>query len=531
MSVAHHDLSSSQTDHALLVPLGHFAVQIGLLEAFSQVPVPMKTVDHSPGEKLAQLFCHILAGGMHITELAHRPHPLVNDGAVAGAWGQEAFASASGVSALLRAATPATVAAVKAAVRTVSAPYRRRILRDLSPSWLVVDFDLTGLVVSDQAATYEGATYGYMGEVGGVGKGYQFARAQVAGKQDVLVLGGFLHPGRTVSPHCLAELVGCVEAELGRPRRRVECVEERLAAAEHTLAELDAALAMPAQESTKARQRRERQVAQHVQVTAESAELRMRRDTLVTENANNPSPRRIILRLDGGFGDADRLAWLYEQGYEFVARVHNHRLAATMRTEPGLVWEKVSKNGFIAESSRTTLGASPYPLRLFACRQWWGNDRPERWSALAVTPGLAASDWSTRRVGVFYNARQVAEASIKEGKGIFASRHLPTRHQAGIALYQELVLLAQNLLRWFHRQVLQRTLLAAAGVHELVRIGANSSAQIAAGAGGLVLAFTGTGPWSGITLSLGRQISYQLWFPFLEDAQLAFNHDTLAIRT
>ncbi|MGQ9553932.1 MAG: hypothetical protein ACUVWR_07460 [Anaerolineae bacterium] len=39
------------------------------------------------------------------------------------------------------------------------------------------------------------------------------------------------------------------------------------------------------------------------------------------------------------------------------------------------------------------------------------------------------------------------EAGIKESKGIFASRHLPTRHQAGIALYQELVLFAQNLIR------------------------------------------------------------------------------------
>jgi catechol 2,3-dioxygenase-like lactoylglutathione lyase family enzyme len=60
---------------------------------------------------------------------------------------------------------------------------------------------------------------------------------------------------------------------------------------------------------------------------------------------------------------------------------------------------------------------SPYPVRLFACRQWWGNEKPERWSALTVTPDLDATTWPARRIGVFYNERQVMEAGIKEGKG------------------------------------------------------------------------------------------------------------------
>ena len=44
-------------------------------------------------------------------------------------------------------------------------PYLRRLLRDLSSSFLVVDFHLTGLVVSDQDDTYEGADYGSMRQV------------------------------------------------------------------------------------------------------------------------------------------------------------------------------------------------------------------------------------------------------------------------------------------------------------------------------------------------------------------------------
>lgn len=104
---------------------------------------------------------------MHIDELDTSPHPLRRDAAVVQAWGQTAFASASGVSGLLRAATDASVAGVVEAAERVLAPYRQRVLREGGEPYLVVDCDLTGLVVSDQAMTYEGAEYGYMGEVAG----------------------------------------------------------------------------------------------------------------------------------------------------------------------------------------------------------------------------------------------------------------------------------------------------------------------------------------------------------------------------
>jgi hypothetical protein len=105
------------------------------------------------------------------------------------------------------------------------------------------------------------------------------------------------------------------------------------------------------------------------------------------------------------------------------------------------------------------------------------------------------------------------EAGIKESKGIFASRHLPTRQRAGIALYQELVLFAQNFLRWFRRQALGNTLLAAAGVKELVQIGAKSRASVARAAYGLTLTFLGAGPWQGLAIVLRTRFSYQLPLP------------------
>ena len=74
------------TEHALLVPLGHFAAQLGVRAAFERVPIKMKTVAHSPGDKLGELLAHILAGGMHVRELAAGARPLVDDRAVAAAW-------------------------------------------------------------------------------------------------------------------------------------------------------------------------------------------------------------------------------------------------------------------------------------------------------------------------------------------------------------------------------------------------------------------------------------------------------------
>ena len=210
MIVAQQTPSSQITDHALLVAYGRFAEQIGLIRAAKHVRFGMKTVIHSPADKVLELLNHSLAGGMHINPLNKNAHPLIHDDAVAHAWGQESLASASGVRALLHSVSTADGAAVRTALDHVIAPDRRRLLRTLSPASLVVHFDLTGVVVSDQATTYEGADFGHLGQGSGdagVARGYQFARAQVAGEMDVFVLGGFLHPGRTVSTQCLAELV------------------------------------------------------------------------------------------------------------------------------------------------------------------------------------------------------------------------------------------------------------------------------------------------------------------------------------
>ena len=203
MIVAHQTPSSQITDHALLVAYGRFAEQVGLVRAVKHVRFGMKTVIHSPADKVLELLNHILAGGMHINELSESAHPLVHDDAVAHAWGQESFASASGVSALLHSISADDDAAVKTALDHVIAPDRRRLLRALSPSALVVDFDLTGLVVSDQATTYEGADFGHLGQGSGD-----------AGVARAISSRGLRWPGKRMSS-CWA--ASCTRGALCRP--------------------------------------------------------------------------------------------------------------------------------------------------------------------------------------------------------------------------------------------------------------------------------------------------------------------------
>jgi hypothetical protein len=515
MSVADQRQKEMFTEHALLVPLGHFAEQIGLLDAFDSLPVEMKAIRHTPGEKVAELLVGILAGNMHVRELEDAPHPVTRDPSVALAWGQETFACAAGVNDLLRAVSPATVDRLREVCRRILTPYRQRLLGQLSPGRWVVDGDLTGLVVSDQAQTYAEADYGYMGVAHGLAKGYQFARVQVQGKTDALLLGGCLYPGHTISQMCLAQLVATIEADLGRPRRRIEALDQRLAAAEQALATAEAGLTRLATDPPRAAKRRQDLETWRQRAQAEVTRLRARREALLADNATLSSPRQIILRLDGGFGTADLLAWLWEMGYDFVVRAANQKVAESLRAEGDLVWDKVSQNGFIAPSTRSRVGTNPYALRIFACREARRGDHPERWSALLVSPSLPHADWPARRVGVFYNGRQAIEATIKEGKGIFASRHLPTRHQPGIAFFEELVLLAQNLLRWFRRAVLGNTVLARASIHDLVRLGTQSRARISSLMSQRVLTFGPDSPWCQTVLVLTRLFTYQLVFPFI----------------
>src|SRR5439155_9130154 len=98
---------------------------------------------------------------------------------------------------------------------------------------LAVDWDLTAKATTTEAASEPFAAYGHMES--GMGRGYQWAEATLRGvgpdgEPRPASLGGFLCPGNTQPPACAERLRRATEAALGRPWRRPELLEVRLAA-------------------------------------------------------------------------------------------------------------------------------------------------------------------------------------------------------------------------------------------------------------------------------------------------------------
>lgn len=225
------------TDHAMLVAWGHFARQFGLVEALMNVPLPQKTVEHAPQTKLLQLLVATLAGCAHLQEMAKGPHPLINDRAVAAAWGQPAWADPSGVSRTFQAADEQTVTATLDVLQHFSQPFidREVLLAVRQHGRLCFDADLTGREVSPTSRNYPEAAFGWMGDH--VGLGYQAAVVSMGSPScGRILLASQHHPGDTVAAECLQGLVLAAEAATGvRPRRRPELVVQRLQAVEETL--------------------------------------------------------------------------------------------------------------------------------------------------------------------------------------------------------------------------------------------------------------------------------------------------------
>jgi hypothetical protein len=66
---------SQPTEHAMLMAWGQFAQEIGLLPYLAQVPIPQKTVTHSPAAKLATLFMGLRSGFEFLRDLTQAPTP------------------------------------------------------------------------------------------------------------------------------------------------------------------------------------------------------------------------------------------------------------------------------------------------------------------------------------------------------------------------------------------------------------------------------------------------------------------------
>jgi hypothetical protein len=499
------------TQHALMVAWGEFAHEIGLIPKLLRVPIPQKSVVHTPQAKVLTFLMGILTGITHLKDLNESPHPLAHDWPAIRAWGLDSMAHYSGVSRTLAACDKTTQEAITQVLHEVEQPFIDQEVELLLEKMqaLLLDLDLTHRQVSNTSTTYPDAQFGWQDDK--VGLGYDAALVTLTSlTYGRLFLSGFHHPRNTMSLPRLQKMVYAAEERLGRhPRRRTELVEQRLRVSNKVIARrqgwlsvqlkkqkelMDQLDTLPAEvgrreaevaalqatyriqgrkekphsrlaaarrrlataqrKLTKAPQRlrqAERVAATHWarldQLEAEWTELKAHLVKLRTDNENNPEPVTIILRLDAGFGTGPNLSWLIEMGYIIYTKAFNAQVAAKLRA-------KVKPDADwtpVGKNADMIAWDEQYingcPYPLTLALERFHTPKKQKHSTLIVYRD--DGQWFTLPAWFnFYNGRQTIEAGIKETNVVFKMHPLKMRSQGGIALQEQFVLFAANFIRF-----------------------------------------------------------------------------------
>lgn len=499
------------TQHALMIPWGEFAHEIGLIPKMLRVPIPQKSVVHTPQAKVLTFLMGILTGITHLKDLNQGPHPLAHDWPTIRAWGLDSLAHYSGISRTLAACDPETVAAVTQVLHETEQPFIDREIELIlkKRQFLLLDLDLTYRQVSNRSSTFPQAQFGWQDDK--VGLGYDAALVTLTSPTyGRLFLSGLHHPRHTMFLPRLQKMVSAAEERLGRrPRRRTELVEQRLRTLSKevarklkwlsaqvakkgdllaleeslplTVAQLETEVASleasyqalkrqerPHSKLAKARRRlaaarkRRRRVPQRLQkaqqaiathraqldrLQAERAELKAHLERLRQDNETNPEPVPIILRLDAGFGTGPNLAWLIEMGYIIYTKAFNASVATRLR-------DKVNPDDPwtpVGKNADMIAWDEQYisgcPYPLTMALERFHTPKGKKHSALIVY----RDDGQHLILPAwfnFYNGRQTIEAGIKETNVVFKMHPLKMRSQGGIALQEQFVLFAANFVRF-----------------------------------------------------------------------------------
>jgi len=172
--------------------------------------------------------------------------------------------------------------------------------------------------------------------------------------------------------------------------------------------------------------------------------------------------QRTLIRLDGGFGSDDNLAWLLNRSYQLIAKGYSGKRAAAyarqvrhwIEVQPGEKWVALSPVQL----------AFPVPTQTVAVR-WLTPKR--RWRhALYITTDLNATPVEVVET---YDDRGAGEVEIQtDHMGLLLRR----RRKRSFAAQEMLVLLndlAHNWLAWLHAWVLQDTPFKSFGPKRIIR--------------------------------------------------------------
>ena len=147
--------NSSRSDYVPLAALGYALRRAHILEPLLCVNVPIKTITHSPVDKITEALVLILAGGRATNQIDLLLRPNLG---LAQAWGQTQFAQQSTFADTLDAFTTESLAQLRNAFETITREQSRVTAHDFRKGRLWLDDDLTGLPASRHA---QGSTHGY----------------------------------------------------------------------------------------------------------------------------------------------------------------------------------------------------------------------------------------------------------------------------------------------------------------------------------------------------------------------------------
>lgn len=532
--------SSELTQHAFLVVWGEFGQRTGLIPKIEALKLHQKRYHHSPQGKIKEFLVATLAGLEYLKDISRSAQPLDQDRSVAQAWGETAWADASGVSRTLQSLTQAEAEQTVQALNDFSQVFiDGEVNRAL---WLDGELryygDLTGLAVSKSSRTYPQVAYGHMDDR--IRLGYQAAVVSMdSPSYDRLWLSGHHHPGNWVSAQCAEEMIlGAEACTQVRPWRRTELLEQRLQkvvasglSLEQRLEERTAKVCQAAQaleqvqqqlkdqqqqvdrltilyqeqqrpqrptsqlaaarkklSSLQARQpRREKALAKARQMLARNQEwldqhrvaqsaLEKRLEGFRQDNRTNPHPVRAIFCLDAGFGTYQNLALAIEMGYEVYTKLNNWKVQNSLI-------QQVS-----AETTWTPVG-SEAAMVCWPQHQLEGFSYPldvalERFTdgdrvkhCLMIHFGATAVSQDLPAWFNFYAHRQTIEAGIKESKQVFYLNRIKVRSLPAIYLQERFVLFAANYIRWADDWLAQE---ASAKAFRLEGLGMKELVQVAA---------------------------------------------------
>lgn len=569
----------------MLVALGEFLRQRGLLEQLRQIPIPQKTHTFTPQAKVLEFLIGIMSGIEYLQDLNYGPQPLVPDQVVAQAWGLKGFAHFTTVGRTLEVCDAKTVQAVETAIDVFSRPYiDAAVHAEIRQGRRVVfDLDLTGRSVSSTSTTYPAAAFGGMNDQ--VRLGYQLARVCLSPQTgERLWLAGLHHPGNSVSTGCLQELIQVAEAQTGiRPRRRPELVDQRLTAQAAEMARTQPLLgkhqakvraveqqqtAVIGQQYHAAQERKghispekhqhlcmqlkrwqkrqprlgaqkaqaQRLVAvyqmQLAQQVTDRAALQAWQTQLASENVSNPNAPTIEARMDAGFVSGNNVAWLLEMGYAPNTKSPNARTTAALcaHLPRGTAWTRVGANAEMVLIGTHDLRGCPYPLTVALERfKVQGRFKYACLVRYGAPPPLA--QWFAA-----YNGRQTIEAGNKEMKGPFFVQHFMSRSPAGMQLQVVLTGLAANAIRWCRPWLQECAAAPTARVNRIlgslkaiVRVAANSTALVQRNALGISIVFSPQSALPEAAFTLHNVPAVQLPLGFHRPFQIESESTNLAL--